>query len=521
MGPFQMFLILTATWCGGVLTKEPDLNTETIALEQYGVVLKPGKLMSNADVTHVQQGFRITIPKEKTYNKANYNRVCYQFIKAGLPELNMACNKVRTMMGWMHFTSQTLKRQFREVINETLMALQMTGEKTATASSHSQPERGKRLVKLPTQINDLGWPSFPISTTWNNGLTSDIKYNRELIDVIQKTSDGTLDDLATLTNRTEEAIERADLLTMDLLQNIRRLNIGQNTTNQQVRRLSYEIDGQGVALSMLPIALEEKLGEILYLQSLIRQAYVFRKGIQHLIRGQLTMDLVPREYVSSAVNEVNRYLQLSYSRFHVAFTSPSFYYENSHPLFKYNETSNKLTVFVRIPVVADEHLFRIYEVLTFPVPISVQGRTQKDALQIVNLPTSVAMSMSKQYYVPLTSSSWSGCYGQYITLCKDLPYMKKITDNTCMAALLRRDDLGIKEKCELDYLLNADFGEMAVYLDDGDVLVVSADTKGQMICQNQPALEITIENYARVQVECDCAFQTRGSWIPYSLRNCD
>ena len=233
------------------------------------------------------------------------------------------------------------------------------------------------------------------------------------------------------------------------------------------------------------------------------------------------MDLVPREYVSSAVNEVNRYLQLSYSRFHVAFTSPSFYYENSHPLFKYNETSNKLTVFVRIPVVADEHLFRIYEVLTFPVPISVQGRTQKDALQIVNLPTSVAMSMSKQYYVPLTSSSWSGCYGQYITLCKDLPYMKKITDNTCTAALLRRDDLGIKEKCELDYLLNADFGEMAVYLDDGDVLVVSADTKGQMICQNRPALEITIENYARVQVECDCAFQTRGSWIPYSLRNCD
>ena len=377
------------------------------------------------------------------------------------------------------------------------------------------------MVKLPTQINDLGWPSFPISTTWNNGLTSDIKYNRELIDVIQKTSDGTLDDLANLTNRTEEAIERADMLTMDLLQNMRRLNIGQNTTNQQVRRLSYEIDGLGVALSMLPIALEEKLGEILYLQSLIRQAYVFRKGIQHLIRGQLTMDLVPREYMSSAVSEVNRYLQLSYSRFHIAFTSPSFYYENSRPLFKYNETSNKLTVFVRIPVVADEHLFRIYEVLTFPVPISVQGRTQKDALQIVNLPTSVAMSMSKQYYVPLTSSSWSGCYGQYITLCKDLPYMKKITDNTCTAALLRRDDLGIKEKCELDYLLNADFGEMAVYLDDGDVLVVSADTKGQMICQNRPALEITIENYARVQVECDCAFQTRGSWIPYSLRNCD
>ena len=186
------------------------------------------------------------------------------------------------------------------------------------------------------------------------------------------------------------------------------------------------------------------------------------------------MDLVPREYVSNAVSEVNRY-----SRFHVAFTNPSFYYENSQPLFTYDAQKRELTVYVRIPVVADEHLFRIYEVLTFPVPIAVQGRTQKNALQIVNLPASVAMSMSQNYYVPLTSSSWSGCYGQYITLCKDLPYMKKITDNTCTAALLRRDDLGIKEKCEMDYLLNADFGEMAVYLDDGDVLVEPAREKGE------------------------------------------
>ena len=158
------------------------------------------------------------------------------------------------------------------------------------------------------------------------------------------------------------------------------------------------------------------------------------------------MDLVPREYVSNAVGEVNRNLQRTYSRFHVAFTNPSFYYENSQPLSTYDKLKKELTVYVRIPVVADEHLFRIYEVLTFPVPIAVQGRTQKDVLQIVNLPTSVAMSMSQNYYVPLASSSWSGCYGQYITLCKDLPYMKKITDKTCTAALLRRDDLGIKEK---------------------------------------------------------------------------
>ena len=389
MGPSQMLLLLAAAWWSGVLTEKPNLDTghllnaETIALEQYGVVLKPGKLMSNADVTHVQQGFLITIPEEKPYNKANFNRACQQFVWAGLPDNSRACNKTRALIGWMHLTSNILRKQFKEVVGETLLALQKTGEETATVSNQDQPERGKRATKLPKIMDDPGWPSFPIPTSWNSGLASDIKYNRELIEVLQQTSSGTLDELAGLTNRTEMAIDRADKLTWVLVQNVKNHNICQNDTRRQVRKLSYEIDGMGVALIMLPIALEDKLGEILYLQSLIRQAFVFRKGIQHLTRGQLTMDLVPREYVSNDVGEMNRYLQQTYSRFHVAFTNPSFYYENSQPLFTYDKLKKELTVYVRIPVVADERLFRIYEVLTFPVPIAVQGRTQKDALQIV------------------------------------------------------------------------------------------------------------------------------------------
>ena len=212
-------------------------------------------------------------------------------------------------MGWMHLTYTVLRNQFKEVVGETLLALQQTGEETATADNQDTPERGKRSTKfkLPKIMDDPGWLSFPIPTSWNSGLASDIKYNRELIEVLQQTSSGTLDELAGLTNRTELAIDRADKLTWDLLQNVRNLNIGQNDTRQQVKKLTREIDGMGVT------ALEDKLGEILYLQSLIRQAYVFRKGIQHLTRGQLTMDLVPREYVSNAVGVVNRYLQRTYS----------------------------------------------------------------------------------------------------------------------------------------------------------------------------------------------------------------
>ena len=148
------------------------------------------------------------------------------------------------------------------------------------------------------------------------------------------------------------------------------------------------------------------------------------------------------------------------------------------------------------------------------------GQYKKDALQITDLPQQVALSLSQRYYIVMHFMNWTGCYGENILLCKDIPYMKKVSDDTCMGALLRRDQGGVTRRCDLDYLLNPDFGKMAIYLDDGHVLIVSAETDGQLICGSKPPVKTRIENYAKLAIGCDCAFQTVGAWIPYSLRAC-
>ena len=114
--------------------------------------------------------------------------------------------------------------------------------------------------------------------------------------------------------------------------------------------------------------------------------------------------------------------------------------------------------------------------------------------------------------------NWAGCYGENILLCKDIPYMKKVSDDTCMGTLFRRDQGGVTRKCDLDYLLNPNFGEMTIYLDDGHILIVSSETEGQLICGSKPPVNIRIENYAKLAIGCDCTFQTVGAWISYSLR---
>ena len=231
------------------------------------------------------------------------------------------------------------------------------------------------------------------------------------------------------------------------------------------------------------------------------------------------MELVPPYSITKAVIRAQQYLTQTYPRFRVAFTEPSFYYDNAKPMFV-RDGMDFIIIYIRIPVVSEEHLFRVYQVLSFPVPVRLQNTHDTDALQIVGLPSQIAVSLSRQYYIPMPASDYAGCYGETLLLCKDIPYLKRVTENVCIAALLRDDQGVITSKCDMDYLLNPDFGEMAIYLDDGQVLVVSAEQEGQLICGNKPPVKKKIVNYAKITLGCDCAFQTRGAWIPYSLRNC-
>ena len=224
------------------------------------------------------------------------------------------------------------------------------------------------------------------------------------------------------------------------------------------------------------------------------------------------MDLVPPGAIKQALLDVDAYLKTTYPRFRAAFDSPAFYFDKRKPMLTYCD--DQLTVYVRIPVVS------VYEVLSFPVPMNMGAETPKDALQIVGLPAHVAVSLTRRYYIPLVNVNWAGCYGQTIVMCKDLPYMKKVDHRTCIAALLRQDKAEIAKRCVLDCLLNPDFGEMAIYLNGGDVLVVSAEKEGQLICGNLPAVQKQIENHAKIRIGWDCAFWTKGAWIPYSLRAC-
>ena len=234
---------------------------------------------------------------------------------------------------------------------------------------------------------------------------------------------------------------------------------------------------------LMTMMLENRLGAVVYIQDLIDKSYAYRRGVQALLQGKLTIDLVPPTMIKAAVAEVTDYPKRNHPRFGVVFENAAFYYDNSKPLFIRED--QHLVVFERIPIVSEEHLFRVYKILTFPVPITVPGQSRKDALQVAGLPPHVALSLSQRYYILMHSMSWAGRYGETILLCKDITYMKKVSDDTCMAALFRKDQQGVTRRCDLSYLLNPDFRRMDFYLDDGQVFIVCSETEGQLQTTSQ------------------------------------
>ena len=81
---------------------------------------------------------------------------------------------------------------------------------------------------------------------------------------------------------------------------------------------------------------------------------------------------MPLTLIKTAVTEVTEYLKKEHPRSTVAFESAAFYYANSKPLFI--KEDNHLVVLVCMPIVSEEHLVRVYKILTCPVPIIVPGQ---------------------------------------------------------------------------------------------------------------------------------------------------
>ena len=501
-------LVLLCLILGGVRTQE----FKPLYRTKLGIVMQPGRVISIADADHIAQEFKITIPKTITIKESvNIGEECRKATAKHCPDtLNNqtilfegTCLAIETQEKWLDVVITKLKGVVTSIKRDLRLAVPF----------RNVTDRNRRGAAAEVAHYALGV-----------GRSRDVAMNRELITVLRGTQrkmakatesfmEQTGDQFESVEGRLGEALDRQAQL-YEMAEDLNR------DQNEIVHRLNsntlalYELSVYSTHLHML---LRTKWGYVLHLMNEISVLKGIATEVRLTVSHKLSPELITHMDMMEAIENTGEYLRQNYPRFKVAFREPAFYYENSH--ISCYQTLEGIYIRLSLPVVSEEHIFSVYQVRAFIVPVRVANRLA-DGTIISGLPEEVAISRNGHYYISTPVVNWARCRGETIAICPDVPHMRKVTEHGCMAALIRGDTNAIEQVCQVDYIVRPQFPSLAVSLGEGEILISGPEIEGQLLCGSRPPVIIPIHHYSRIKLSCDCAFLTAGSWIPYSLGGC-
>ena len=115
------------------------------------------------------------------------------------------------------------------------------------------------------------------------------------------------------------------------------------------------------------------------------------------VQGLLTESIVSPVVTNESFGELGERSLKEYPRFHIAFKSPAFYYNNLRPHFRIGD----LIVFLKIPITSDSHLFRACEIRAPQVPGHLISEISCTGTVTDNAPCEIAVSLDYNTTFPL------------------------------------------------------------------------------------------------------------------------
>ena len=284
--------------------------------------------------------------------------LCERYLKFGKP-FEKVCGNVQKARDWLRATVESLTLIQNAVIRQALDSLPgnddrqwIIGDRRSTTGieekyhspyQHEEDHPDRRKREEP-ELCDVHYHIF-----WITG-AGDVHYNRQLIKVLQDTSRDMSRDMYELANRTDEAMGMITTVTTHLAEMEDYIKKRHNWVTKTFNYLELTDDTLQLFDFLMTMMLEDRMGAVVYMQDLVDQSYAFRRGVQALLQGKLTIDLIPPTLIRTAIKEVTAYLKREHPLFTVAFESAAFYYDNSKPLFI--QEKEALVVFVRMPIVS-------------------------------------------------------------------------------------------------------------------------------------------------------------------------
>ena len=253
-----------------------SVNADIISLEEYGIVFKQGRLMSTSDVTHIQQGFVIEIPRRerRTEDTTAAQALCDRVRRTILGTTGYydhVCGILRDTVEWLTLTTKALiyKWQDDKLTLWHHYPLMINNGIKGRRRKEKMRRKRKRSRISPVIMYSALVGAQTSGTTGIKVLNKAVDDNQEVLYEFMNTTDIALDQIHAFAE-----------LVMVMESKFLMLSSSVEKTFMEIRH------AQKAAVlyqALLPMVLEEEMGRVIYLQDLLTCTKAFRKGMQYLV----------------------------------------------------------------------------------------------------------------------------------------------------------------------------------------------------------------------------------------------
>ena len=312
-------------------------------------------------------------------------------------------------------------------------------------------------------------------------------------------------------------------------QTLSELQIWANTTSSIFDQFGMHLDNLERSLSqftnLMAIILHKIAVQIPLISQLERDAHRFHMALDLLHTGVLTTELIPVDIFESVLNNITASLSHQFPMLQLAYTDISSYYTRSRVHVSRDTDIPILYIHVQIPLKSLDSLLRLFKVYVYPMPVS-QHHENVTAQSAMNLTTGVspyfAVTSDSQYYIELCDSDLNGCIGDEFLQCSTPRALTSASRSTCTSSLFFNNSKTAFELCNIMYEPNNVIEPNVIYLEKGNVLVVSQplDLTLSSSGHSQPPKTVSHNGFAKYQIPCGCVLSGKDLLVTSNLNDC-
>ena len=249
------------------------------------------------------------------------------------------------------------------------------------------------------------------------------------------------------------------------------------------------------------------------------QSIEFLQSIQLLLTGKISPRLITQLQVKKLYKIISKHLQKNYPSFVITNPDINNFYDSPNYLFY--AIDKHLYIQVKIPLSSYNAIFEVYKIISVPLPLN--NNQSLHMYTSYELPSLLALSVDKNYYIDLSNEQYETCIGTPIRHCSHNIAIQTTSRPSCAVAIFMNQFNKISSICKSTLSLHTNLPQQ-IYSLGGNTYFVTGTQDAEawtLNCEKPHLPSFPSCTLCTIHIPCSCSLHSTNFIIAKSLHTCD